>query len=397
MILGVPMALKIVWPVTRVEEARALSALVGLGVIGTLGTWSFLPLVVSRAIADLGLDARFAGFLAAAEMAGGGVATFLASFIVHRYDRRLLTLWGLLLIALGSAVSVWANQFEVLLVSRAVTGIGEGAVTAAVISSMASTRWPERNFGIWTIVNMAAATLLFFLIMPGVMDLGGISGVFTAYLCLTIPGFLLVAWYPRHRAEPLQATRPMSISSTPVLFCLAAILVAHLAHGGIWAYVERFGTAAGAGPRLVGRALGSAAFVGFLGGILVTLLGTRRGRVLPNTLALALSSGSLLLLVINGGPVVFVTAAMAFYLAWVFGLPYLMGIIAALDPEGRAATLAIVMQSVGLAGGPAIAGILAAHAHYDNLAWFGLGAYLLALSIAVPLARLVDHRVTAQA
>src|SRR5256885_5816577 len=31
---------------------------------------------------------------------------------------------------------------------------------------------------------------------------------------------------------------------------------------------------------------------------------------------------------------------------------YLMGIIAALDPEGRAATLAIVMQSVGLAGGP---------------------------------------------
>ena len=87
-----PMALKIAWPVSRVEEARALSALVGLGVIGTLGTWSFLPLVVSRAIADLGLDARFAGFLAAAEMAGGGVATFLASFIVHRYDRRLLTL-----------------------------------------------------------------------------------------------------------------------------------------------------------------------------------------------------------------------------------------------------------------------------------------------------------------
>jgi len=137
--------------------------------------------------------------------------------------------------------------------------------------------------------------------------------------------------------------------------------------------------------------------VGFLGGILVTLLGTRRGRVLPNTLALALSSGSLLLLVIHGGPVVFVTAAMAFYLAWVFGLPYLMGIIAALDPEGRAATLAIVMQIVGLAGGPAIAGILAADAHYDNLAWLGLGAYLLALGIAVPLARLVDHRVTAQA
>src|SRR5256885_16421259 len=139
----------------------------------------------------------------------------------------------------------------------------------------------------------------------------------------------------------------MSVSSSAVLFCLAAILVAHLAHGGIWAYVERFGAAAGAGPRLVGRALGSAAFTGLLGGILVTLLGTRRGRVLPNTLSLALSSGSLLLPVLHGGPVVFVTAAMAFYLAWVFGLPYLMGIIAALDPEGRAATLRSEERRVG--------------------------------------------------
>src|SRR6266480_4630462 len=139
-----PMALKSVWPVARAEEARALSALVGLGVIGTLGTWSFLPLVVSRAIADLGLDARFAGFLAAAEMAGGGVATFLASFIVHRYDRRLLTLWGLLLIALGSAVSVWANQFEVLLVSRAVTGCGDPAVLPHHAWSDGSGRYQRR-------------------------------------------------------------------------------------------------------------------------------------------------------------------------------------------------------------------------------------------------------------
>src|SRR5437763_16569068 len=105
-----PMALKIAWPVTRVEEARALSALVGLGVIGTLGTWSFLPLVVSRATAALGLDARFAGFLAAAEMAGGGVASFLASLMVHRYARRLLTLCGLLLIGPGPAVAVRASQ-----------------------------------------------------------------------------------------------------------------------------------------------------------------------------------------------------------------------------------------------------------------------------------------------
>ena len=72
-----------------------------------------------------------------------------------------------------------------------------------------------------------------------------------------------------------------------------------------------------------------------------------------------------------------------------------MHVTAAAQWEQALATWAI--PPAILAAAPEIAGILAAHAHYDNLAWFGLGAYLLALSIALPLARLVDHRVTEQA
>jgi predicted MFS family arabinose efflux permease len=385
-------ALKAAWPVRHADDVRALSALVGLGVIGALGTWSFLPLVVNQAVVAFGLDERSAGFLAAAEMAGSGAATFLASFIVHRRERRMIVCCGLLLIALGSAVSLWAGHFGILLAGRSMTGIGEGAVIAAVIASMAGTRWPERNFGIWTIVNMAAASLLFFIVMPNLIGQWGLSGVFTAYLGLTIPGFLLLAWYPVPQTERRNATKSMGVLSPAVLACLAAILAAHLAHGGIWAYIERIGISSGASPQLVGRALGSAAFAGLLGGILVTLLGTRRGRVLPNAVALALSAASLLFLILGHTAALFVSTAMVFYFAWVFGLPYLMGIVAYLDPAGQAATLAIVAQSVGLAGGPWIAGNLVTATRYGNLLWLGLGLYLAALSIAVPLAHLADRR-----
>jgi MFS family permease len=155
--------------------------------------------------------------------------------------------------------------------------------------------------------------------------------------------------------------------------------------------MQRFGAASGISATLTARALGYAAFAGLLGGVLVTLLGTRWGRVLPNAAALILSAASALLVATGRTPAEFVTAAMCFYLAWVFGLPYLMGIIAALDPQGRAATLGIVMQNVGLAAGPAGAGALAAGLQYRAVAQTGCGLYVLALLIAVPLAYRLDR------
>ena len=378
-------------PARSADDPRALTAMAGLGVIGALGTFSFLPLVVSQAIAGLGLSPRAAGLLATAEMAAGGAATLLASFVVHRMDRRRLALFGLILIVVGSTISEGVSHFAVMALGRVVTGLGEGALIAAVIASMAGTRLPERNFGLWTIANMIAASLLLYAVMPAVIASWGIAGVFGAYLVLALPGFALLAWYPDSIPAAPVATAPGGKLSAGVILCLAAILLSHLAHGGIWAYMQRFGAASGISAALTARALGYAALAGLLGGVLVTLLGTRWGRVVPNAAALALSAVSALLVVAGRTPGVFFTAAMCFYLAWVFGLPYLMGIIAALDNQGRAATLGIVMQNIGLAVGPAGAGALAANFKYRAVADVGFGLYLAAFLIAVPLAYHVDR------
>jgi predicted MFS family arabinose efflux permease len=379
-------------PASSADDPRALAAMAGLGVIGALGTFSFLPLVVSQAIAGLGLSPRAAGLLATAEMAAGGVATFLASFVVHRLERRRIALLGLILIVAGSGLSEAVHHFAVMAAGRVVTGAGEGALIAAVIASMAGTRLPERNFGLWTIANMIAASVLLYALMPAVIASWGIGGVFGAYLCLTLPGFALLAWYPQDTSAPrILAARSAGPLGAGVVLCLIAILLSHLAHGGIWAYMQRFGAASGVPVALTARALGYAAFAGLVGGALVTLVGTRWGRVLPNAAALALSGVSALLVAAGHTAGAFVTAAMCFYLAWVFGLPYLMGIIAALDSQGRAATLGIVMQNIGLAAGPAGACALAAGLHYRTVAYVGFGLYLIALLIAVPLAHRVDR------
>ena len=378
-------------PRNSADDPRALTAMAGLGVIGALGTFSFLPLVVSQAIAGLGMSPQAAGLLATAEMAASGAATLLVSFVVHRFDRRRIALVGLTLIIAGSLISEAVSHFVAIVFGRAVTGLGEGSLAGTVIASMAGTRLPERNFGLWTIANMIAASLLLFAVMPAVIAAWGIAGVFGAYLCLALPGFALLAWYPDSGPTLRTVAKPAGTLGAAVIVCLTAILLANLANGGIWAYMQRFGAASSVSAELTARALGYAALAGLVGGVLVTLIGTRCGRTLPNAAALALSAASATLVAAGSAPAVFISAAMCFYLAWVFGLPYLMGIVAALDPQGRAATLGVLVQSAGLAIGPTAASELGSGAEYRFVAYVGFALYAIAFLIAVPLAYLVDR------
>ncbi|HSH53067.1 MAG TPA: hypothetical protein VK982_15175, partial [Bacteroidales bacterium] len=80
------------------EDYRAIAAVVVLGVIGALGTFSFLPYVVGQAVNNFSINEQQAGFLATAEMGGNGLATFLISIFIFQVNRKKMAFSGLLLI-----------------------------------------------------------------------------------------------------------------------------------------------------------------------------------------------------------------------------------------------------------------------------------------------------------
>ena len=145
-----------------------------------MGTFTFLPMVVGTAVDDLGLSARQAGLLASAEMAGAGLGTFVVSPRVHLWNRRRIASIGLASIFVGAVASILSGSYELLIPSRALTGLGEGVIVAAVIASMSGGRAPERLFGLWTIFNMLIASTMFFVVMPRVIAFWGADGVFGA-------------------------------------------------------------------------------------------------------------------------------------------------------------------------------------------------------------------------
>ena len=54
---------------TDVNSPEAIASMVTLGVIGAMGTFTFLPMVVGTAVDDLGFTSQQAGLLASADRA----------------------------------------------------------------------------------------------------------------------------------------------------------------------------------------------------------------------------------------------------------------------------------------------------------------------------------------
>lgn len=379
----------------NVDSKSAITVLVMLGVIGALGTFSFLPFIVGQAISNLHLSSLKAGLLATAEMGGSGLGTFVTSIYVYKWERKNISIFGLFLIIIGSVLSLGFltiyKSVSVLLIDRIIVGLGEGSIMGAVSASISGSSNPERVFGIWTIFNMVIASLLYFFIIPKIIFNFGIYGLFVAYVCLALPGFISLVYYPKQTFENKTASLSNFKIPYKVIIILFGILIAHLAHGGVWAYMTRLGNSFSLSNELVSKALGTASLIGIIAGVLATWISNRFGRVIPNSFALVGSITSMILIiVITHSMIAYFTIVVIFYFSWTYGLPYLMGIVSALDPTGRSASLGILVQNVGLAIGPIILGTLLYSKSFFIVGWYGLVLYAICLPLVIPLAKYTD-------
>ena len=109
---------------TRLE----LAACVALGVIGVYST-SFGP-AMSILARDFGVSLDRAGLLLTVLFLGSIVASAGVAVRLHRFDPRLFTGAGLLLVAAGTAGIALAPDWQAALASVAVTGLGGGLMDA---------------------------------------------------------------------------------------------------------------------------------------------------------------------------------------------------------------------------------------------------------------------------
>ena len=89
---------------------------------------------------------------------------------------------------------------------------------------------------------------------------------------------------------------------------------------------------------------------------------------------------------VNQDKMSFYMGAYLFMFFWIFVVPYLMGVMAALDPTGRAVVLNMAMQYGGFTLGPIIVGMIVVNNNYFPGLVLGIACCALSLLIFLPAA-----------
>ncbi len=163
---------------------------------------------------------------------------------------------------------------------------------------------------------------------------------------------------------------------------LLAILFFYIALGGFWIYIAPIGLDAGLTEQETGKAIGLGLFGGLAGAFVAAQLNIRLGRLLPVLFAVGMQFTALAILYSGFQFTVFVLAAGLFMFGWYMFFPYQLGMLAALDRDGRPMILANAVAGIGSGLGPFIVSLYLV----DNfLPTYKIAAIflLLALSITV--------------
>lgn len=342
---------------------RALTAMVLLGVASVFVT-AIKPLMVTGYKDWLHYADDVAGYLLAMEFGAEVLMLIVVSTGIQRWNRRTLALLGLSTIIAGNLFSLVADNFTTLACCRVLAGLGTGIGGAVMSASLAGTEKPTRNFSIY-LLSLMSVVMLAFLVLPKLLDRYGLDSIFLMLIAVTIPAVATLHWLPRFAPAAVAGLEARlnegsrSLLNQPALLMLAAAVGYSIAYGSYWPFVGEVGRSAGLDTITVGYLLAGAQFGGCLSAFSAAILDVRWGRSIPTASAIGgLVACLAALLIWKGTSTAVVITTLAFNPLYLFLYPYVNGVTSHLDPSGRLTVMAVVLQSLCLAVGPAIAGWL---------------------------------------
>ncbi|OOP63147.1 MFS transporter [Arthrobacter sp. SRS-W-1-2016] len=146
-----------------------------------------------------------------ATVIGGLVGRFLAGLLADRYGRRFSLSFNLLIYTLGGLLSAVAFDYDMLLVSRLIVGIGIGGefmIGIVMLSEMVATRFRgiaigAINVGAGGLGNFLSYGLFLLLLGPLETPLGGGDAVWRwSFVILAVPALLVVLYRRRLPETP---------------------------------------------------------------------------------------------------------------------------------------------------------------------------------------------------
>lgn len=368
----------------RLDRSGLASAIV-IGIVGALVifiTPGFLALIAASARLD---DAHL-GYVAAWDINAMGVTIGLSTFLLARCNWRVAVGIGLVLVAIGNALTAFVTTYPAISAARVVAGAGEGIAIGFAFAALGRASNPDRAFSLYLVSGAVVSAIVLYAlpwllahVSPRTMFLGNALATVACGSCLLL--------FPDGRQEddPLAATG--GLNWRLAIGALVCVFLYFLATGAMWSYAERIGQASGLSDAAIARGLSLGTLAGVVGAGLAGLLPSRWGRATPLAASGVLSVISFQLLLGTVPATLFAVAIVLLLFAWNFAQPLLSGICCEADPQGRVVCAMGSIQTFGTGMGPAAAGATLVGRGFGLAIWLSCAILVLSLTIVILAAR----------
>lgn len=336
-----------------------------------------LPVWVGTLVQHYALDFEQAGLTVTSFLLGVVAASLLLAPLFNRLPRRLIAIGGYGTAAAAFFAAAHGTGSANLIVLHLIAGAGVGCGLSMTHGAIGRSNNPHRLFAIvGTALGLFAVA--FYGAVPALIAARGGQVLFTVIGTLMAVAALASVMFPQ---TPGDAGRvPAAAQSAPITpatwYALAGLVCLTLNQATIFSFVERIGVDRGFGQDRVNLVL---AVVGIVNLFPAALAGLLQRRLSPLTVAIAapvVQSG--LAIAITSSTVFppYAAAASVFAFVMIFAHTFLFGLIARLDPTGRATASMPAVLMIGSALGPALAGTVS-----QRLGFGGLGVCAVCVAV----------------
>lgn len=370
------------------DSTRGRTALIVAHCAGMLDMVA-LPVWVGTLVSRYRFDPQQAGLLVTLFLGGVVLASLLLAPRFNRLPGRRVATLCFLASALGFGAAATTASFAMLALVHALCGVATGASLSVTHGTIALSARPHRLFAL---VNTAlgVAAVFYLGITPQIVARAGGPALFVAFgAVMALAALVSLLAFPSAAAAPPQASaaRPAVPAriGRPVWFGIAGVALMAVVQAMTFSFVERVGHDRAFGAEAVAGVLIALGLVNLLPAPLAALLERRvpaRGVLLGAPMAQA----ALAMTVMNATAFFAYGAAASVIVAVaVFSHTFAFGLLARLEPTGRALSATPAMLMTGAAVGPVLGGTLVKYLGYGSI---GIAAIVLCGGAVLCFARL---------
>jgi MFS family permease len=336
-----------------------------------------LPIILGALVDYRGFTLANVGYVGSVEILGMALSVAISTALINRVPRNRLAFGAAFALGLTQISSAFTLDPSLYFAERFVAGLSAGGLAAVLASTIALARVPERLTAFIYLIDALLASVLY-LALPAVIARFELAGAYALLGGVTImisPVFLLLP------ARGPVATLASTGFRKDALRVIAFAIILSAAAAAHWTFTERMALQVGLTVTQVGQVFAGSLLVGIVGASLAAWVGDRFGSARPIVLAWTM-------VLVLGFAVPYLPTPLTFILGFCLlrffmniNDPFVVGVVARLDVEGRLTTIFAASGLFGAAIGPFLASTIAGDGDFTRLSWafllMGASAFIL--------------------